>query len=223
MNELAKENEKLMTVKEVAGAMGVSYDTVNNCVKRLFPEIVKNGLTTHLNEAQIACISKELKNNAKVTEQLTFEAGSKVKNTTTRLEVLLNYKSATEALVSMIEAEKNELKKQIESQKMILAEQKPKVEFYDDVTGSADTIDVGEAAKILNIKGIGRNNLFELLRQKNILRDNNQPYQKYVDAGYFRIIESRYVLPTGETKISLKTVVFQKGLDFIRKTVAEAV
>lgn len=99
----------------------------------------------------------------------------------------------------------------------IIAEQAPKVEFFDDVTGSSDTIDMKEVAKLLNVKGFGRNNLFELLRNKKILDERNQPYQKYVDAGYFRIIESRYTLPTGEIKISLKTVVFQKGVDFIRK------
>ena len=36
---------------------------------------------------------------------------------------------------------------------------------------------------------------------------------------YFRIIESKYILPTGEVKISLKTVVYQRGLDFIRKLI----
>lgn len=101
----------------------------------------------------------------------------------------------------------------------IIAEQAPKVEFFDDVTGSSDTIDMKEVAKVLNVKGFGRNNLFEFLRSRNVLDRNNQPYQKYVDAGYFRIIESRYTLPTGEIKVSLKTVAFQKGLDFIRRLI----
>lgn len=108
-----------------------------------------------------------------------------------------------------------------EKQKTLLIEQQPKVEFYDDVTGSKDTIDMKEVAKILNIKNIGRNKLFEILRNKNILDRCNQPYQKYVDAGYFRVIESRFNLPDGEIKISLKTVVFQKGLDFIRRELAK--
>ena len=77
-----------------------------------------------------------------------------------------------------------------------------------------------EVAKVLNVKGLGRNNLFELLRNRKVLDRNNQPYQKFVDSGYFRIIESRYTLPTGEVKISLKTVVFQKGLAYIRKLIA---
>ncbi len=62
--------EKVMTVREVAEAMGVSYDTVNNSVKRLFPQAVKNGVKTFLNEEQVACISKELKNNTDVQKQI---------------------------------------------------------------------------------------------------------------------------------------------------------
>ena len=67
--------------------------------------------------------------------------------------------------------------------------------------------------------GLGRNKIFELLRQKGVLDRGNQPYQRYCDMKYFRIIESKYILPTGEVKISLKTVVYQRGLDFIRKLI----
>lgn len=93
---------------------------------------------------------------------------------------------------------------------------KPKVDFYNAVTGSNDTIDMSEVAKVLNM-GIGRNKIFEVLREKKILNDKNIPYQKYVDCGYFRIIESSYTKPDGSNCIQLKTIVFQKGVDFIRK------
>lgn len=100
-----------------------------------------------------------------------------------------------------------------------IQEQKPKVEFYDSVTGSSDTIDMKEVAKVLNIPGLGRNKLFELLRYRRILDGRNQPYQKFVDAGMFRVIESKYTDGNGDTHINLKTVVFQKGVDYIRKIV----
>ncbi|MNW68491.1 Phage antirepressor protein KilAC domain protein [compost metagenome] len=47
---------------------------------------------------------------------------------------------------------------------------------------------------------------------------NNQPYQRYVDSGYFRVIEQKYMKPDGSTNINIKTLVYQKGLDFIRRT-----
>lgn len=106
--------------------------------------------------------------------------------------------------------------KKIELQNKKLELQAPKVEFYDSVTNSKSTIDIGNAAKVLNV-GFGRNKLFEKLRDMKILMGNNQPYQKYIDVGYFRVIETKYNKPDGSTHINLKTLVYQKGLDFIMK------
>lgn len=97
----------------------------------------------------------------------------------------------------------------------------PKAGFYDDVAGSKDAIEMGNVAKVLAIKGIGRNKLFELLREKKILQSNNIPYQQYVDREYFRVLEQKYTTPKGETKINIKTLVFQKGVEYIRKVVKE--
>lgn len=105
---------------------------------------------------------------------------------------------------------------QIEYQNKLLLEQKPKVDFFEAVTGSKDTIDMGSVAKVLN-KKIGRNKLFELLREKSILMSNNVPYQKFCDSGYFRVIETKYTKPDGSTNIGLKTLVYQKGVNYINK------
>ena len=75
-------------------------------------------------------------------------------------------------------------------------------------------------AKTLNI-GIGRNTMFELLRDKGILQSNNLPYQRYIDAGYFRVIEQKYTY-NGEVRINLKTLVYQRGLSYIRKLLASS-
>lgn len=53
-----------------------------------------------------------------------------------------------------------------------------------------------------------------------VLQQNNIPYQEFVDRGYFRCIESSYSMPDGTNHVSIKTVVFQKGLNFIRKVVS---
>ena len=107
----------------------------------------------------------------------------------------------------------------IEEQKQKLIEAEPKIEFYDTVTGSDTTIDLGQAAKVLNYKGLGRNKLFQYLRDKDILMSGNTPYQKYVDAGYFRLIETTWNTPNNDSMIYLKTVVYQKGLDFLSKVI----
>lgn len=105
----------------------------------------------------------------------------------------------------------------IEAERKLL-ESKPKIEFYDAVAGSKDAIEIGEAAKVLDIPGVGRNKLFQLLRLNKILMTTNQPYQEFVDRGYFRVIEQKYTKPSGETCINIKTLVYQKGLDFIRRS-----
>lgn len=220
MNELT--TEKTMTIKEVAEALGVSYDTINNCIKRIMPNKLKHGKTTYLNEFEVSEISKELKNNSAVLAHQTVEVTSTVKNTTTDLEILNNAMVALADLKRLYDRKEAEYKATIETQKMKIAEDAPKVDFYDRVTESPDCIDIGQCAKILNIKNIGRNKLFEILRQKKILNEHNQPYQKYVDCGYFRIIETSFNLPDGTQKINLKTVVFQKGVDFIRKMIEVA-
>lgn len=108
----------------------------------------------------------------------------------------------------------------IEQQKAQLLENKPKVEFYEAVTESTDAIDMGSVAKVINM-GIGRNQLFKFLREHKVLMRNNIPYQEFVDKGYFRVIESRFNKPTGDVGINLKTIVYQKGVDFILDLVTE--
>lgn len=95
-------------------------------------------------------------------------------------------------------------------------EMKPKAEFFDAVAGSKDAISMQEVAKALGVKGYGRNNLFEFLRSEKVLDRRNQPYQRYVDMGWFNVIEQHYQR-NGEECISIKTLVYQKGVDGIRK------
>ena len=103
-----------------------------------------------------------------------------------------------------------------------LLEQKPKVEFFDAVAESKDAIEIASVAKVLGVPGVGRNKLFEFLRDHKILMRNNQPYQKYVDCGYFRIIEQKYERPNGDTCINIKTLVYQKGVKYIQELLKSA-
>jgi phage antirepressor YoqD-like protein len=87
-----------------------------------------------------------------------------------------------------------------------------KAEFYDRVTSADNCVDMAEAAHLLNLPGVGRNKLFQMLRDAGMIRKNNEPYQNQVAAGRFRVIET-------ETAAGLKrkTLLTQKGLDHIRK------
>ena len=94
---------------------------------------------------------------------------------------------------------------------------KNKVEFYDDVVDSTTTFEISKVAKILNFIQVGRNNLFEILREQGILQRDNTPYQNYVDRGWFRLIETKYTKPNGDVQLNYKTVVYQKGIEHIAK------
>ncbi|MBW4861748.1 MAG: phage antirepressor KilAC domain-containing protein [Paeniclostridium sp.] len=94
---------------------------------------------------------------------------------------------------------------------------KDKVEFAETVQRSNDTVDFNLFSKILSNEGIkiGRNKLFELLRNEDILMtgvNHNQPYQKFINQKYFKVIEY-----TRNDKIGFKTVITGKGQQWLIK------
>lgn len=132
-------------------------------------------------------------------------------------------------LIQLATALKKERKeKELEKQKRKQAEktiekQKPLVEFANQVSNTTDLIDMKTMAKLLkdNNIDIGRNRLFEFLRMKKILMKDNQPYQQYVDAGYFKVNEYTYTNSLGKTKTNRQTFITGKGQLYITKKVKE--
>ena len=192
-----------MSTKEVADILGVDVKTVQRAALSLDMDVERSGSshTMLFDEAQVTAIKLEIENHSKVNA-LTPK---------TNLERQLIIQQAMQIQAEMIEELQNKVSRL-----------EPAANFAYQLCSSKDTIEIGECAKVLN-KNIGRNRLFEFLRNSNVLQSNNIPYQKYIDAGYFRVIESKYVTPNGETKISLKTVVFQKGVAYINKLLSKAV
>ena len=133
-------------------------------------------------------------------------------------EALMN----PDGLVSLLTVLKGEQDKRIEAErdKKLLEEKldeaKPKVAFYNAVVDSKGAIAMNEVAKILDM-GIGRNNLFAFLRDKGVLMSNNLPYQNQIEAGRFRVVEKPFYKPNGEIDVRCKTLVYQRGLDYIYK------
>lgn len=107
----------------------------------------------------------------------------------------------------------------IENKNKQITEMKPKAEFYDTVANSESLLSIGDVAKTLDM-GIGRNKLFALLRNKGILNANNIPYQRYVDAGYFALVESSFMVDVNQV-VKTTTYVKQKGIDYIQKLLAK--
>lgn len=104
----------------------------------------------------------------------------------------------------------------IEEQNRLLVEQEPKVQFFDAVASSKDAIEMKSVANTLDFVGVGRNKLFEILRDAEVLTHKNQPMQRFIDNGYFRTIEQKYEKSDGEICINIKTLVYQKGVNYIK-------
>lgn len=102
--------------------------------------------------------------------------------------------------------------------KLKIEEQEPLVHFANKVSDSTNLISMGRMAKMLKEDhiDIGRNRLFLWLRNNGILMQDNIPYQKYIDSGYFAVKESTYDT-SDETKTSQTTYVTGKGQIYITK------
>lgn len=198
-------------LKDVCDVLGLSNPTV--VASRLEEDertkfnLGRQGETTVITESGLyAVILRSDKPNAKQFRKwVTGEVLPEIRRTggyklPTHAEALRLYANALE---------ENE-KLQLENKEL-----KPKAEFFDTVANSKTAVPMENVAKVIGIKGLGRNNLFEFLRRKGILQQNNIPYQKYVDCGYFRVVEQHYSKPNGERHISFKTLVYQKGINYI--------
>lgn len=97
----------------------------------------------------------------------------------------------------------------------------PKVALAEAMLTSKNAISVGDFAKSTYSKfGLGTVNMFRVLRDTGFLLENNTPYQKYINAGCFRVIEvpvtigyQKYLMP--------KTLITPKGQEYLFKKLSE--
>lgn len=124
-----------------------------------------------------------------------------------------------EALELAVEKEKQRLaleQKYIEAENRAQENQEVK-ELYDATNASEEYwLPMKTVADVLDVIGIGRNNLYKFLREKHILSQNNEPMRCYQEMGYIR---SSYV---SGFKNQIICVVSLKGLKFIFKKLQNA-
>ena len=108
----------------------------------------------------------------------------------------------------------------LENEKLIAQakENEPKVKAFNELMQSKDALDFLTFSKVV---GIGRTKLFAKLRELNVLRADNTPYQRYIDNGYFRVIESSYT-QNDTTRIYTKTMILPKGQKYITNKIKGA-
>jgi len=196
MNKMTNYWDKRMTVSEVASILGVTPEAIKKHARELFPEILQNGLTTYLNEAQVT----EIKSMMIPTTQVVAA--------TTDTEMR---QKAAEVMAWLL--------RDNEALKAKNAELEPKAAFFDQVADSKTALQMRDVAAALNLPGWGRNKIFLYLRNNGILDEKNIPYRELQDRGYFRVVERTWTDAKGDTHISLTTLVYQRGIDYIRKMI----
>ena len=217
--------------REKNGVEYVMWDRVNKYLSEIgFPHKCGNVPVSEIG------LSKEVAKTDFIPENIFYRLAMKAKNETAeRFQALV----ADEIIPSIrknggyIANQENLTPEQIVANALIVAQNiisqkdkqieqmKPKAEFFDAVADSRTAISMNEVSKVLGIKGYGRNNLFEFLRNNGILDRWNVPYQRYIDCGWFRVIEQKYTRQ-GEPCVTTKTLVYQKGVDAIRKKILSA-
>ena len=123
-----------------------------------------------------------------------------------------------------VEYQREALKKansELAVQDLLLERQRPKVEFADAVSISADTCTIAELAKIIYDQGvdIGQKRLFQWLRDNGYLGSNrhhwNMPQQKYIERGLFKVKSSNvWIDAQGKTHYAVTPVVTGMGVEY---------
>ena len=94
-------------------------------------------------------------------------------------------------------------------------ENKPYIAYAKTIESSHGDLKIGEYSKILCNKDksidTGEIRLFALMRELGILMFNNEPYQKYLNMGYFRRKPRPFTKPNGEQCLDFITLITPKG------------
>jgi len=115
----------------------------------------------------------------------------------TKLELLEAYYKAEKKMIQLEEKIQND---------------KPLVNFANQVTDSSDSIDFETFAKLVKDQHIpiGRNRLYKWLRIHKFIMDNNLPYQHALEKGFFTVVETTYNTYFG-IRLSSRTMITPIG------------
>ena len=161
-------------------------------------------------------LAKEIamvQNNDKGTEARLYfiECEKRLKN---KIVTLPSYQieDSIDRAHAWIEEEKE--RNQLRQRNIVL---EPRSKFFEQIVLAEGLLSMEQTAKLLNIKDLGRNNLFKALREGGVLqKDNNSPLQHYMSKGYFELKED-IIVAKNIRKAVVTTYVTQKGLAFLFK------
>lgn len=96
----------------------------------------------------------------------------------------------------------------------------PKAKLADKFIDDNGLTTISDFAKDVAEKGLGRNNLYRLLRTKKILDGSNRPYQSFVNQGYFVVKPAATYVAYGNLCQQYVTYLTPKGVQWALKQLA---
>lgn len=189
MNEL--QTQKTVTTKELADVLGVSVDTVQRAANRLLDpsavlrKVVNGGESKVFTEEQATIIKMEIQKSRNLqSRQIDFVS--------TEYEENLTIANA----LSILQRRNDALKARVEKAELAVIEQKPKVEWYDNVAESSNLTEIGTVGKMT---GIGAEKFFKVLSDAKIIyakcdSDGIRYYVPYFDyERYFKSVPTPFL------------------------------
>ncbi len=185
--------------------------------------VVNNGKgeqpkTYYLNEQQATLLMTYLRNNevVKKFKLALVRAFYDLKGKQTAPALPKSYKEALQELIVKVE--------EIEKLENKIQEDKPLVSFAKSVEASVNAVLIRDWVKSLceaeGVK-IGQNRAYEWLRTNGYLMKNNEPYQKYMDNGYFERVPYTFAGTSG-THLKHTTKITGKGQIALAKKIVDA-
>ena len=202
MNELELfSEEKTMTTKELAEALGVSVDSVSRTVSKVLDpsavqrRVINGGKSMVFTEKQAVLIKQELQKHHNL-------ANRQVDSVSTDYEMEL----MTQKVLAYHIQKANEYKARAEAAESV-------------VNRIADSSGLKSIKEVADILGYGEKTYFATLRGLGILfKDNgvNLPKREYINQGYFEVKEEPYER-NGDTFLYSRVFVTAKGLLWLEK------
>jgi phage antirepressor YoqD-like protein len=214
--------DQTMSSREISDLTGKEHKNVLRDCDNLSQDYKEMGM------AQISAVNYKAENGQeyreyKLTRMQTFDLMTGY-NTKLRIKVNRRWEELEKrgvidftdpkAVLQLAQSWADEQEKRLAAEKQVKVLEL-KTELMDRVLDADEKIDIGQAAKILELP-FGRNTLFEKLREKGIFfKNRNEPKQEYIERGFFQLKEKFIKRNNHNGFVVIKVLVTQKGLEFI--------
>jgi phage antirepressor YoqD-like protein len=170
-----------MTIYETADALGISRDLVEKRVNELFPNRMRKGMTTYLTEAEVTAVKMRIQQNSSLATSDDHRRLADMPSTD--LEMMILDRRVSEWKTRKIK----ELQKEIATKDEVIAISAPKVESFNALMRSDQTMSITDAAKHFGLHP--KAEVFPYLRDRGYLTKYDLPTQAAIDAGYLALRE----------------------------------